>query len=770
MKFLLTFIFLALLQFSYAQKQAIKGTVLDATNQTPIPYATIVLLNDSTIIDGAISNDQGTFSIRKPASDFNTIEVRFMGYQTYRTGKSSIKTLDNITVSLTPSVEHLEEVTVTGERTLTLQKIDRKVINLGSDLQQAGTSALEALDQISELQVDLGSGSISLRGSGDVRVLINGKPSGMSAAELLQQIPSSSIDRYEIITSPSAKEQANGIAGIVNVILKKGLAKGLNAKLNAAYGTIKYNHGVNGNFNKDWFNLRFNWNEVHEDRVSDQSLDRTYSNSRTERIVTPHFFKGKVKRLLTGIDIFPDKNNEFSFDWEHTNDYHKFNNPATYTRSNEQAEFIHTRNSEHFHLINTVNGNFLHRFTGDNHTLEVDYNLNTIDNTFPAMDSRDANFLWEEEYKLNNSLQFLGVDYALPVNKAGVFEAGVHWNKRKLKSSHAFTDTQAETFNRFNYEENVFAGYVLLRWDFNKLKVQSGLRYEYFESSSESSKSPVYTTKTFSNLFPSIHLSYQLRDNQQLSLGYSKRIARPNFSHINPFQLGNQYFRLEGNPDLQPETADNVELNYQYHGSNFDLSLSSFYRSRKDVLQMLFNFDPEGVQVANYVNGSINNSSGIEGTFGYDATSFWNLSLSANYYHTTVDNEAFTWNRLYSSTLQFKNTFKIAKPLTLDISYRHELKRQQVFRYFEPRKRLDLALRTSFYNNRLSVSLRVIDVLNSNLQERTTVTPQIVQETIWRFATQSRSFLLSASFSLFENVTLKRTRKKRDYRHGGAID
>lgn len=254
MKSVITALFLTLIQFGYAQSQAIKGFVLDANNQQPIPYATVVLLQDSTIIDGAISNEKGAFSIKKPASDFNIIEVRFMGYQTSSIKRTTIAQLNNIVISLIPSAENLQAVTVTGERTLTQQKIDRKVINLGADLQQAGTSALEALDQITEIQTDLSSGNISLRGSGDVRLLINGKPSGMSSSELLQQIPSSSIDRIEIITSPSAKEQANGIARIVNIILKKSLAKGLNANLNSGYGTIKYNYGVNGNFSKDWFN------------------------------------------------------------------------------------------------------------------------------------------------------------------------------------------------------------------------------------------------------------------------------------------------------------------------------------------------------------------------------------------------------------------------------------------------------------------------------------------------------------------------------------
>lgn len=189
------------------------------------------------------------------------------------------------------------------------------------------------------------------------------------------------------------------------------------------------------------------------------------------------------------------------------------------------------------------------------------------------------------------------------------------------------------------------------------------------------------------------------------------------------------------------------------------------------MIQVLNRFTPEGVQVINYTNGGANNSSGIEGSFGYEATAFWNLSISANYYLTDiVNNELVTWNRLYSSTIQFKNTFKISTSMTMDLSYRHDPKQQQAFRYYEPRHRLDWALRDNFHKNKLSVSLRVIDVLKTNLQKRTTVTPQIVQREVWRFATQTRSFLLSASFSLFENSTLKRTRKNRDYRHGGAID
>lgn len=210
-------------------------------------------------------------------------------------------------------------------------------------------------------------------------------------------------------------------------------------------------------------------------------------------------FKGKLSRIITGIDLFPNKNNEFSIDWEYTNDYHKFLNVSEYSGSSEQDNFSYLRNSQHFHSINTVNANFLHRFAEDNHTFEIDYNLNIIDNT----------------------LQFLGTDYTLPLSEKGVFEAGTTWNKRVLKSNYTFSTIQAETIDSFDYEENVFAGYVQLRWEFSKLKIQTGLRYEYFESSSESTQVPTHTTKDFSNLFPSLHLSYEINDSQQLSLGHS---------------------------------------------------------------------------------------------------------------------------------------------------------------------------------------------------------------------------------------------------------
>lgn len=769
MKSLIVIYFLFITALATAQTVTLSGQVKAADREDYVPFATLATYHAGTIISGSIADEQGKFSFSTP-SNFDSLQVSFIGYRTRILIRNELTKLTDLSISLSPNVNLLEEVTVTGQRTLTEQRIDRKVINLGADLQQAGASALEAMDQLTEIQIDLSTGNISLRGSGDVRLFVNGKPSGLSHSELLQQIPSSTIDYFEIITAPSASEQANGIAGILNVVLKKDALKGLNLKLNSGYGNYRYNYGFNGNYSHKWLNLRLNVNQEHQDRVSEQTLYRQYSDNRTENIFTPHVFKGKLTRLTAGIDLFPNDQNQFSIDWEYTNDFHSFSNDSEYTNVTGSEDFNLYRYSEHNHFINTLNANYRHQFNKESHTLEIDYNLNVIDNFFPANEARDGIFVLEEQYQYDNQLQFLGIDYQLPLSENTSFETGLAWNNRVLQSDYNFADTELTNINCFDYEEDVLAGYAQMRWVMNRFKVQAGLRYEHFRSASESTTAPMATQKQFNNLFPSLHLSYSLSENQQLNAGYSKRIARPNFNHLNPFQLGNPYFRFVGNPELAPELADNIELGYQYTGDRLSLSLSTFYRHRKSVILLQSTFN-EGFHVVSYTNGGINQSTGIEGNFSFALASVWDISLAANYYHTCIDeSQLVTWDQVYSSSLQLKNTIHITSAFVIDLSFRHDPKRQQPFRFYQPRNRLDLAMRATLLDKKLSLNLRVIDLLNDNLQKRNTITPGGNQLETWRFATQTRGFLLSAAFTLFENTSLKRTRKKRDYQHGGAID
>ncbi|MEM9981095.1 MAG: TonB-dependent receptor [Bacteroidota bacterium] len=754
----------------FTQSTTLQGVVFDATSRVSIPYATIALLHNDTIVGGTLTDEEGKFSMHTSTA-FTAITFSFVGYETFRIDKSNLISPNDIQVGLQTSTEYLEEVVIEGERTISQIAIDRKVIHLGADLQQAGTTALEAFDQIPDVQTDLSTGTLSLRGSSNVRVLINGKPSGMATGELLNQIPSSSIERIEIITAPSAKNQADGIAGIINIILKKDTTQGLNLTLDGGVGIFRHHYGVAGNYSTSWLNTRFNGHRSFQKRTSYQTLRRRYTNDDTENIFTPHEFDGEVNRLSLGLDVFPHKTLEASLDYKYTDDYHSFYNPSFYTQVTDVDDFIYLRTSEHFHLTHTANANIRYSFAKKDHFIELDYNLNSNDNRFPARDFRNNQFTLAEDYDYDNRLHSLGVDYSLPVTNTLMLEAGFAWNKRSLQSAYVFNDIAINSQDAFDYGENIYAGYLQGRWRFSKFTLQAGLRYEYFYSESTSTQPPLDVQKSFSNLFPSWHLSYQLTEGKRLNLGYSRRVARPNFRHLNPFQLGNPYFRFEGNADLVPEFSDNIDISYQYNVDKLDCSLSSFFRARNEVIQRIDRFSEEGVQIASYVNGGRNNTVGIEANLNYVLLPFWTSSIAGNYFYTHIEEEALvTWAHLYSAVIQWRNTFKLSKQFSLDISYRHDPKRQQAFRYYESRNRLDGAFSARFLKGKLSGNLRVIDLLNHNPQKRVARTSTVEQRETWIFATQTRNFLLSVTYRLFEKKGLQRNRKKRDYRHGGTTD
>ena len=255
------------------------------------------------------------------------------------------------------------------------------------------------------------------------------------------------------------------------------------------------------------------------------------------------------------------------------------------------------------------------------------------------------------------------------------------------------------------------------------------------------------------------------------NLGYSKRASRPDFNHVNPFRLGNQYFRWRGNAGLRPEFSHNIEANYQHNGKVLSWSASAFYHYRTDVIERLQSIDGDGVLTIGFDNIGKKHASGIESDISLQLSKFWDTQLSANYYYTNIDQAVtVTWDQLYSSGFIFKNTFKIGSNLSADITFRHTGTNRNLFDERRPRNRLDIAARARFLKNKLTANIRIIDALNDNLMFRKTVTPEVVQNEVWRFQSQTFGILLSVDYKLFQNKGKLRSRKTRDYRHGGSID
>ncbi len=768
---LTTLLFLSSRVLIAQQNQLYKGVVLDAKTNEIIPFATVTVYNESAFVSGVSTNDTGKFNITIRAP-FTSFKVSFMGYETLIAKRIDIKNEKAITFRLKALISELDEVVVQGERTTTQLKIDRKVINLGADVQQAGATALEAFDQISEIQTDLSTGSLSLRGNSNVRLLINGKPSGLNATEILEQLPAASIQRVEIITSPSSKNQADGLSGIINIITNKNTFRGLNANLNAGVGTKRYNYGIDGNYNFSPFNMRWNASQAGREMDSKQTIAQRYINGATRDFFAPHDFNGLVRKMAIGLDIFINDNNELSLGLDYTNDYHSFYNDTFYSNVTGREDFVYTRNSSHTHNTLDVNANYRTRFRDKKHFLEFDYQFSKNRNLFPAIDFEANVFLFEEERKNTNTLHALAIDYSLPVSDNIVLETGFSYNGRRLESTNRIVPREEiENFEAFDYNESLYGVYLQSRVKTHKLNWQLGLRYEKLMSDAVNVTADETLNLTFSDLFPTVHISYDINDSNTVNLGYSKRVSRPNFRHINPFQSRNQYFEWVANPNLKPEFSNNMESNYQYKGSKFNASAALFYRYRTAVIEQVQEIDKNGVQSISFDNIGEKSSYGIETNIDYKAMPFWNIGVSTNYYHTIVNSTiSLTWDQLYSSNLILKNTFKINKALQADISFRQNFKTQNTFNFIEPRNRIDLAIRLKLLENRFMMNLRIVDILDNNLMFRRTVTQNVVQDEVWRFQSQTFGFLLSASYKLFQNKGKSRNRKSRNYQYGGTTD
>ncbi|MDC6364690.1 MULTISPECIES: outer membrane beta-barrel family protein [Flavobacteriaceae] len=762
MKYILAFMFSMYGFLVFPQQETIIfGTVIDADTKKPIPYTTIAIFNDNLLINGVSSNEDGTFKIRVKET-YTHIEVSFIGYK-----KSTIKAsefTDGITIHLFQDINALDEVIIKGERTTSLLKIDRKIINLGSNIQQSGVNALEAFEQIPEVETDIATGTIALRGSENIQILVNGKLSPLNTSELLQQIRASNIDRIEIITSPSAKNRADGLSGIINIILKRQRNLGLNIVSNASIGTRRYGFGIDGNYNNSWYNFKARISQSKNKTTNNQLLKREFGDGTTESIFTPYEFDGIVNNIATGIDFFIGAKQELSINVDYTDDSHDYINNSSYFNVTNRDDYEYLRQNSHKHYITIFNGNYRFSFSDNNHFLELDFNLNNSENTYPLTDSENDVELFDERLTEDFLLQSFALDYTFPLKEKVIVETGVSKNTQFLESARLFVPVSGiEENNQFEYDEVLWGMYAQSKFAVSKLSIQTGLRYEYFTSNSKSQTNNFISSMKFSNVFPSLHLSYKLKDNNTLNLGYSKRVSRPNFHHVNAFQIVSPLYIWEYNPDILPEFSDNIEFSYQTKIKNLNVNLSTFYRHRKDVI-LWTQTGTNNQQTFRYENAGVFNSYGLESDLSYKIASYWNSRLTANYYFTKVNQSALvTWDKLYSSTFQFKNIIKINKAISTDLTYIYRFKNQRTYSFNEPRNRLDWALRARFLENKLMAGFRLVDIFNNYMLNRTSVTDNLFQETNWDIQMQTRNFLFSLRYTLFENKGKNRKRKERQY-------
>ncbi len=680
-KFYLSLSLLLASLINYSQKKSegikinISGKVIEKGTSIPLEYSTISLINASTnkVTSGGITNASGDFSFDAAPGTY-TIKVEFISFKSFEIKNKSITTATNLgIISLQPDATQLNDVVFTKEKSTVDIKLDKKVYNVGQDMTVKGGTASDVLDNVPSVTVD-GEGNVSLRGNDNVKILIDGKPSNsINIADALKSISADALDKVEVITNPSARYDAEGGAGIINIVLKKGKNNGINGTFIATVGNPKnYNSSGTINFRSQNFNI-YSTIGYNDSKAPGKSLtDSDYINSAgtvykvtNERIDRSSGRKGYNYNF--GIDWFLDK----SLTWTNGFSYRKSDgaSPINDVINNYEANniFVSNRFNDQFTYTNDIEytTNFTKKFKKDGHKLTFDGTVSkNLDNDFSTITNSYIGAISNTYTEASKNYQtqnrtLLQSDYVLPIGKNSQYEAGYRGNFNEMNNDFRVGSLDAlgtyspyvNFTNVFNYKERINALYTQFGSKVSKFSYLLGMRYENSSIESNLLLSDFYKNKKYSNFFPSAFLTYQITEQSTISINYSKRIERPRNRFIIPFP--NNYTSninlFIGNPDLNPSFTDAIDFGYMNKFKKVTVSTSVYYNKTKDPFQFIKR--PTGDIVSTIVNGlpvdtpvyvstSINLDTdtryGFEFNMNYSPFKWWKLNGNFNLFTSTV--------------------------------------------------------------------------------------------------------------------------------------
>lgn len=685
--------FLCLNERAFAQSNAntkVTGTVQDPDNAA-LPYASVgaFTLPDSQQVAGDVTNEEGKFTLSlKPGNYYFTI--RFLSFQE-KALPATIVSGDNVdlgTISMVAEDTELDAVVIEGEKSQMSFQLDKRVFNVGQDVNNAGRNASELLDNIPSVSVDV-DGNVALRGSQNVRILIDGKPSGLvglGSTDALRLMSGNMIERIEVITNPSARYDAEGEVGIINIVLKKEKQKGINGSFDLAVG---YPHahqaGLNLNFRKKWVNLFTNLSGSYRrgpGKGSGYSYfefpDTAYSFLRTRE----HYRGGLGGNFNLGADFFLPAQQTITVsglykrsigDNYSTITYTDFNILEEETGSSEriddetesqdviEAGLSYVKEFKQKDRKWTADFKFVQSDDTENSTILQTYTDGTAD-----LQQRVSNT--EDE-----TTWFLQTDYVQPLGAKGRIETGIRTTLRNIENNYGVDQLAGGEWiplngfnNFFKYTENIYAGYLMAGNQTGKFSYQAGLRAEYSEIITELVNTQEVNPRDYLNLFPSGHLSYKPNIKNDIQLSYSRRIKRPDFRELLPFFgfSDNRVF-FSGNPNLNPEYTNSFEAGYMRYLKSGSILSSIYYRHREGVIQRITEVDSTGFSTIFPVNIAQQNAFGVEFNVNVEPVKKWKLTGNFNFYRNITSGtyegqdlsaDAYTWTaRVSSKTTLFKD-------------------------------------------------------------------------------------------------------------------
>ena len=797
MKRFIIFFLLCLCAYTGWAQGIVKGKILDRQKSEPLGFVNIKVTEQGSdkFAGGGITDAGGNFNVTGLKDGKYTLSLTFMGYKDVTRQFEITPAKREVQFKLLYMAEdakQLNEVTVTGQRATMKLEVDRKSFDVGQLISNAGQAASDVLDNIPSIEVD-NDGNVSLRGNSSVEVWINGKASGLTSdnrAQILQQLPAESIERIEVIDNPSAKFSAEGSAGIINIVLKKDRKAGYYGSVQAGGDTrgganTSFNVNYNSRLIDSYINLgyrhRANTGHMESQQTSD-TYNQTYDSDSKQR--GNNFF------TRAGVTLHATTKDDFSLSgmlMHGGGNSHSYT-PYIYTavandlnnyqldRLNRSRTGMDMRYGE-FNYRHSFNDKHFIDFTADLSSWKMNNDNWYQDSTVVVgIDDVTYSYQYRPQY-INNHRKELKLEYENQVTKNFKIEAGYNGNfsrentpQESYMDNTSFDGTNASEdklfFNRFIYKQDLHAFYTTLSYKFGALSLMGGLRGEYWRVNTES-----YTweqehdaslreqpfKKDYFQLFPSVFMSWQMTETQQLQLNYTRRLRRPWGGQLNSFRDTRDATTVSfGNPYLTPEFSNSFSLNYLKQWNDHSLLVSAYYRPTTDVIQRIsYKNQEDGLFYQTSMNVAKSVSTGLEMTVKNKLWRILDLTTSANAYYYRlngfsydIDGQTVTGNSDHNFTWNARMTASLMLPYDISIQTTGRYTARQVITqgYRKANYSIDFGARKNFFNKLFTLSVNCRDLLDSRRFETFTSGPNFTRHQINRRGGRRVSMTLTWNF------------------------
>lgn len=739
-------IFLFTFSNLYAQNETIEiiGKVIEGNTNQSIEYATISLLDTTSkqAITGTITSSDGTFSIKTQKSNFY-IEISFIGFTTKTI--NDFKTIDGKidlqTIVLNEDLQALGEVVVRAERSQTEFKLDKRIFNVGKDLSSTGASALEVLNNVPSVNVNI-EGQISLRGSQGVQILINGKPSVLSGTDgnALGTITADMIEKIEVITNPSAKYDAQGTSGIINIVIKESEKKGLNGAATLNVGTPSSNSfGLSLNRRTEKFNL-FSQIGIGIRTYPDKrvSINRDLINNSNINSNGESEFDEKFSNILIGTDYHINDKNVITLSGSYAYETEEQKSITNFERSDHSNTVVERWKRDEFTEANNPKLRYEIQYKKDfERHKEQTLLFSALGSSFRKDQTSDFNDIGSlgniqdtqqearTDYKLEDYT--FKLDYTHPFLKTYTIETGAQYVINNVSNDFAVSDfingdwvNNTNLTNIFDFEQSVLGIYTTAAYEGEKWGLKIGVRVENTDVNTLLQTTNESSTRDYTDVFPSAHTSYKVSDDFSLQIGYSRRINRPSLWNLNPFSnIRNNFSISTGNPNLQPEYTDSYEITSIHKFDKLSLNFSLYNRYTTDAVERVIIFE-NNVSITRPENVGTNSTTGFEFNGKYTPLNWLTLNSDFNinyfdrkgfYEMTSFD---FNGNR-WSATLTSK--FKLPAQFDFEISGDYRSEYETLQQVVSDNLFVDIGLRKKILKGKTILNLSIRDVFASRVDE-----------------------------------------------------